>query len=89
MTATKRIVLDVLKPHDPNILDFGRFIAGRGEYRVRVTMLEMDDATQTLQVVIEGDDIDFANIEEAITGFGASLHSIDEIEVLSESGPSN
>jgi hypothetical protein len=52
-------------------------------------MLEMDDATQTLQVVIEGDDIDFANIEEAITGFGASLHSIDEIEVLSESGASN
>ena len=81
MTQLKRVVLDILKPHQPNVLEFSRSLAEQGECRVKVTVLEMDDKTETLEVEIVGDAIDFPRIELAIMEFGASLHSIDEVEV--------
>jgi hypothetical protein len=88
MVAIKRLVLDVLKPHHPNALDFSMLLAAQGNHRVRLMVVEMDDKTETLQVVIEGDDIDFARVQVAIAESGASLHSIDEVEVQGEGGPS-
>ena len=82
MVLVKRLVLDVLKPHRPNVLEFARTIAGAdGRCRVRVRVLEVDENTETIQVVIEGDRIDFEAIESSISGLGGSLHSIDEVEV--------
>lgn len=81
MTQLKRLVLDILKPHQPNALEFSRILAEQGPHRVRLMVLEMDDKTETLQVEIEGEDIDFARIQAAISDFGASLHSIDEVEM--------
>ena len=73
MVNIKRVVLDVLKPHHPNALDFSRTIAEIGtEYRVYLTVIE---------VVVEGDAIDFDSIQAAIKSMGGSLHSIDEVEV--------
>ena len=81
MVRIRRLVLDILKPHQPSVLELGRLLAGIGEQRVKLTVLEMDDRTETLQVVVEGGDIEFERLQEAITEFGASLHSIDEVEV--------
>jgi hypothetical protein len=82
MIAVKRVVLDVLKPHEPNALEFARRLAGAdSECKVRVTVTEMDEKTETLVVVIEGRDIDFEAIENTMTSMGASLHSIDEVDV--------
>jgi len=85
MVRVKRLVLDVLKPHQPNVLEFSRLLAAQGEYRVKLKVVEMDDQTETLQLTIEGADIDFDRIQATIAAFGASLHSIDEVEV--EGGP--
>jgi uncharacterized protein len=85
MVSVKRLVLDVLKPHQPNALEFCRAIANVGsDYRVRLTVLEMDENTETLQIEIEGNAIDFEAVQSAIRDMGGSLHSIDEVEVLSE-----
>ena len=84
MAVIRRLVLDVLTPHEPNIVDFARILASQGDYEVSVTVLEMDDKTETLLVVIEGEDVDFDGIAAAISDFGASLHSIDEVEVGSK-----
>lgn len=81
----KRLVLDVLKPHQPNVLEFTRLLAEQGEHRVKLTVVEVDEKTETLRIVIEGDAIDFERIHDAINDSGASLHSIDEVEV--ENGP--
>ncbi len=81
MTLVKRLVLDILKPHSPNVLEFSRRLAEQGELRISLMVLEMDDKTETLQVVVEGQDIDFDRIQQAISDSGASLHSIDEVEV--------
>ena len=85
MVTVKRVVLDVLKPHQPNALEFSQAIAEAGvDYRVRLTVNEVDENTETLQIEIEGNAIDFEVVHAAITGMGGSLHSIDEVEVLNE-----
>jgi hypothetical protein len=85
MVLVKRLVLDVLKPHQPNALEFSQALAkSGGDYRVCVTVLEVDEKTETLQVVVEGDAIDFDAVQSGISDLGGSLHSIDEVEVQSE-----
>ena len=86
MVSVKRVVLDVLKPHQPNALEFSRAIADVGDgYRVCLTVVEIDENTETLQLEIEGDSVDLEAVERAITCMGASLHSIDQVEVLNQS----
>ena len=82
MVKLKRVVLDVLKPHQPSALEFCREIASLGDdYRVRLSVDEMDENTQTLQLEVSGDAIELAPIEAAIASLGASVHSIDMVEV--------
>ena len=85
MALLKRVILDILKPHQPNALEFGQRIATDCPgCRVRVTVEEVDEKTDTLKVVVEGEDIDFESVQQAISDMGASLHSIDEVEVESD-----
>ena len=82
MSRVTRVVLDVLKPHQPDALQFARAIAACGEdYRVRLTVIEVDEKTETLQVVVEAQRIDMERIHGVIEELGAALHSIDEVEV--------
>ena len=82
MVSVKRMVLDILKPHNPNALEFSQAIAEVGaDYHVNLIVLEMDKNTETIKVEIKGSAIDFDVIQDAITNMGGSLHSIDEVEV--------
>ena len=82
MSSVKRLVLDILKPHQPNSLDFALAIASLGEdYQVDIHVLEVDEQTETINVLIEGRSLDFELISNAINENGASLHSIDEVSV--------
>ncbi|NJN46502.1 MAG: DUF211 domain-containing protein, partial [Candidatus Competibacteraceae bacterium] len=81
MAYIKRLVLDILKPHHPDALEFAKALAELGaDYRVTLTTVEMDEQTQTLRVVVRGRDLALDRIQEVITTMGASLHSIDEVE---------
>ena len=85
MSLVKRIILDVLKAHQPSAIEFAQAIAKVGiDFRVRLTVIEMDENTETLQIEIEGNAIDFEAVQSIITSMGGSLHSIDEVEVHSE-----
>jgi hypothetical protein len=54
MVLVKRLVLDVLKPHQPNALEFSQALArAGGDYRVCITVLEVDEKTETLKVVAQ------------------------------------
>jgi len=84
MVLVKRLVLDVLKPHHPNGLEFAKAIASQGvDYRVHFRVAEVDERTETVVVVVEGHDIQFEAIAQVIANVGASLHSVDEVEVQS------
>lgn len=83
-STVTRVVLDVLKPHQPNAAEFSRNIAQVGvDYHVHLTVLEVDENTETVQIEIVGDAIDMELIQESISSMGGSLHSIDEVEVQS------
>jgi len=83
MVLVKRVVLDVLKPHVPKGLELARAIAEQGEnYHVTFTVKEVDEKTETVVIVIEGEDIRMEDVENMINSMGASLHSIDEVEVV-------
>lgn len=83
MPSVQRLVLDVLKPHQPNAMEFACAIAALGEsYQVDIRVIEVDEQTETLEVAIEGDELDFERISGAISKIGASLHSIDEVSVV-------
>ena len=85
MVSIKRIVLDVLKPHQPGTLELATAMASLGDdYLVRMTVLDVDKNTESLQIEIIGKSIDFSAIESTLTSMGASLHSIDLVEAKNE-----
>ena len=85
MGTVKRLVLDVLKPHQPSALEFCREIASLGpDYRACLIVEEVDENTQTLQLEVCGSALDLDVIEAAIVRMGASLHSVDQVEVNNE-----
>jgi len=82
MVLLKRVVLDVLKPRHPNILELANTVAALGpDYRVTVRVEEVDDKTESVTLIVEGDGIDFDTIQGSIQALGGSLHSVDEVEV--------
>lgn len=86
MVHLKRVVLDVLKPHTPNALEFTAAIAEKVPgCRIKLTVTEKDDKTETVLLIIEGEQVRFNVITEVISNLGGSIHSIDEVEV--ENGP--
>ena len=86
MTKIRRLVLDVLKPHHPNVLEFSSAIADNHDgCRITVTVTEVDEKTETTVVTIESDNVPYDAILDTITALGASVHSIDEVEVSSMS----
>ena len=88
MPLIKRVVLDVLKPHQPNVLEFASAIADKHSgCRVKVTVTEVDEKTETTVISIESDDVPYEAIVDTITNLGASVHSIDEVEVSSAPQP--
>lgn len=81
MVCITRIVLDVLKPHHPTALEFSQAIAEIGsDYHVCLTVIEMDENTETLQIEVTANAIEFEEVQTVINSMGGSLHSIDEVE---------
>lgn len=85
MLLIKRIVLDVLKPHHPNSIEFSSAIAEKSPgTRVELTVAEVDEKTETVVIVIEGKNLDYDTITAAVENMGGSIHSIDKVEVENE-----
>ena len=63
MTEIRRIVLDVLKPHSPSIVELSKKIAAlKGVQGVNCTIEEVDQETESLRVTIEGDSVDYEDL---------------------------
>ncbi len=87
MPTIRRIELDVLKPHLPNVLELASAVAAIGsDYKVDLEVVEMDEKTETLTLIIEGEALDYPRIEEVLESLGCSIHSIDKCLVRGEAG---
>lgn len=80
--AITELVLDVLKPHSPSLPEFATYLCDL-EYVdvVDISLVEMDEQTDSLKVVIHGEDIDFDGMKDYMGKKGASIHSVDNIVV--------
>lgn len=79
-----RIVLDVLKPHDPSLPEFAKQLGMMdGVDGVDVALLEIDKETETLKVTVDGD-LNYSEIRSKIEDWGGVVHSVDEVIVGSE-----
>ena len=78
----KRVVLDVLKPHEPSLPSLtGDLLEQLDVDGITATLVEIDEEVRTIRVVMEGEDLDLEQIESVIGELGASIHSIDQISV--------
>ena len=60
MTTIKRIVLDVLKPHRPDGLEFSTVVASRSPgCRLVLTVTAVDEQTESVVLAIEGPDLQY------------------------------
>lgn len=80
MSEIKRLVLDVLKPHSPSIVELSRKL-GRlvGVLGVNCSVNEVDKDTESIKITIEGHAISFDKVAEAIDAMGAVIHSVDSV----------
>jgi hypothetical protein len=80
MTRVRRLVLDVLKPHDPPLVEFTRQVGETESVEsVTASLLERDKEVQNIELAFEGADLDAGAIEAGIEGLGASVHSVDRV----------
>jgi len=85
----KRLVIDALKPREVSIMDLSKSICELdGVEEVSVIVTEVDVKTETVKIMISGNDIDFDKMMEAISESGVSVRSIDEVS-LSRIRPSS
>ncbi|MEE9525767.1 MAG: DUF211 domain-containing protein [Candidatus Woesearchaeota archaeon] len=81
-SPVKIVVLDVLKPHEPNILDLGKMICkDESVSDANITVYAVDEKTESTKVIISGKDIDFDKVRAIIEDNGAVIHSIDKVVV--------
>lgn len=80
MGALRRLVLDTLKPHVPNIVEMAVQLSDlAGVEAVNISIYEMDLHVENAKVTIEGAAIDFQQVVQRIRDAGATIHSIDEV----------
>jgi len=80
MAAVRRLVIDVLKPHDPPLLVFTDQVAETESVEgVTSSLIELDQEVQNIKLTFEGEDLDFAAVEEKIENLGGSVHSVDQV----------
>jgi len=80
--AVKRLVLDVLKPHEPPTYDLASKLAScRGIDNVHVTSAEIGQSMKSIKVAKDGTDISIETVKKCIEEFGAVIHSEDEVLV--------
>ena len=72
--------MDVLKPHEPSIVEFTHEISKlKSVSSINSTLLEVDEKVKNLELTIVGSDLNYGEIENEIKKLGGSIHSIDEV----------
>lgn len=78
MAPIRRLVIDMLKPHDPSMYTVAGEIADlEGVEGVNAALVEVDEDVENIKLTIEGEAIAFDPIEETIETLGGTIHSVD------------
>ena len=80
MVAVRRLVIDVLKPHDPPLVEFARRVSEVDSVEgISASLIELDNEVQNVKLTLEGTDLDVESVEKAVERIGGTVHSVDEV----------
>lgn len=80
MGKVRRVVLDVLKPYEPTIIELAQLLSElEGVEAVNISIYEIDRRVENAKITIQGSDISFQIVEKVIQENGGAIHSIDEV----------
>jgi hypothetical protein len=80
MGNVRRLVLDVLKPYEPTIVELAQMLSDlEGVEAVNISIYEIDRRVENAKLTIQGGDISFMVVESLIQENGGAIHSIDEV----------
>ena len=79
-TAISRLILDCLKPHQPPIYLIATEVSKISRVtHVIIDSVEVDSETESLKITIEGQNLDFEEIESGLNTIGVVVHSVDKV----------
>ena len=80
MADLRKVVLDILKPHDPDISVLAKRLSDLpGVEGVNVSVYELDQKVENVKATIFGSFHDLQDIKAAIMDVGGTVHSLDEV----------
>lgn len=80
MGTVRRVVVDVLKPHNPPLVEFTERVSETaGVDGANARLIELDREVQNIEVTVVGDDLDYDAVVETVDGLGGTVHSIDAV----------
>lgn len=80
MGGIRRLVLDVLKSHEPSNVFFAMKLSEVENVEgVNVTLSEIDRETESIKITILGTNLEYEEIRKVIEELGGVVHSIDEV----------
>ena len=80
MGNLRRLVLDVLKPLEPSIVELVQLLAElEGVDGANISIYEIDRRVENAKITIEGHDLRYDDISRVIDENGGAIHSIDEV----------
>jgi uncharacterized protein len=80
MGKVRLIVLDVMKPHQPNILYMASLLSDlSGVDGCDIALYEIDSKVENVKVTLQGKNINFDKVKDSIESIGATIHSIDKV----------
>jgi len=80
MAPVRRLVIDVLKPHEPPLVEFTAQMSDLDSVAgVTATLVELDQEVQNIKLTVEGQAVEIDAVEAAIEELGGTVHSVDEV----------
>lgn len=70
----------MLKPHNPNIIVLSQRLSMlKGVSDATCTLAEIDQETESIKIIIEGQSIVYEEVKRVIEEIGGNIHSIDGV----------
>lgn len=85
MGKTRILVLDVLKPHTPGVIEFASSLSDlQGVDGVDITVIEVEKDVENVKITLKGSNIIFDEVKNVLEAEGAAIHGVDKVACGSE-----
>lgn len=80
--SIRRLVIDALKSRETSLIELSKALcAASGTDEVDIVVTEVDAKTETVKITMRGSNIDYEEVSKIIADHGATIRSVDEVNV--------